>query len=114
MSTDAISFRRDNGHVHVQGELSFDTALTALTQSREWLSGGDDLVIDLSAVTRSDSAGVALLLEWLRRARTAGCMIRYQNPPAQMRAIIEFSALQDILPIENADDTCRESDTNRG
>lgn len=98
---DAVIARRDGDRVHLDGEFRFDTVPTMLAQSAEWFTGaGGELAIDLSGITRSDSAGVALLLEWLRRARAAGHTIRYLDPPAQMSAIIAFSALGDILPIE--------------
>lgn len=59
-------------------------------------AGESEVEIDLGAVTRMDSAGVALLLEW---QRTAPAALHYRNPPAQMRAIVDFCGLEDILAL---------------
>ncbi len=53
----------------VGGELTFQTVPGLYRESAGWFAGEGELVIDLAAVTRADSAGLALLVEWLKRAR---------------------------------------------
>lgn len=96
----AVAVERDGARIRLSGSLSLDSVPSVLASSRDWFEDGADLEIDLSGIERSDSAGVALLLEWLRRARAAGHGINYVNPPAQMRAIVEFCALGSVLPME--------------
>lgn len=55
--------------------------------------------VDLAQVGRCDSAGVALLVEWLRQAQSRGLTLTFVNIPAQMRAIIQVADLEDVLPI---------------
>jgi phospholipid transport system transporter-binding protein len=55
--------------------------------------------IDLAGVTRSDSAGVALMIAWTRLARRQRKTIRFLRVPKQMRAIIRVSGLENILSI---------------
>lgn len=50
--------------------------------------------LDLSAVTRCDSAGLALLLEYRRRA---GGHINLHNVPEQARTLIDFYRLGALL-----------------
>ena len=64
------------------------------------LREGDALDIDLSHVERSDSAGLALLVECLRHARQSGKTIRFFNIPAQMLAIARVSGLDEVLPLQ--------------
>lgn len=85
--------------VEVGGTLTADTIPTALERSRDWFRSGGTLTVDLSNVTHSDSAGVALLLEWLRRARAQHVTVRYVHAPEQMRAIAEFGELEGILQL---------------
>ncbi|HEB99345.1 MAG TPA: STAS domain-containing protein, partial [Thiotrichales bacterium] len=52
-----------------------------------------------SGVGRADSAGLALLVEWMREARRQGREIRFLGMPAQMSAIAEVSGLSELLPV---------------
>ena len=60
------------------------------------------LEIDLSGLQRSDSSGLALLVEWYRSAEQRNKMISFVNIPAQMLDIAMLSGLDDILPIEKS------------
>jgi len=50
-------------------------------------------------VQRSDRAGLALLVEWLREARQTGQSVRFFNMPAQMLAMARVSGLDQVLPL---------------
>lgn len=86
--------------MQVDGQLDVDNVPARLRESTGWFDGGQTL-IDLSGVTRADSAGVALLLEWMRDADAAGGRLRFVNAPAQIRAIIDFCALGDVIPLDD-------------
>jgi ABC-type transporter Mla MlaB component len=58
--------------------------------------------IDLAGVTRSDSAGLALLIEWLRESERQGRTITFLNMPAQMQSIARVCGLDGILPADKA------------
>ncbi|AWN14390.1 lipid asymmetry maintenance protein MlaB [Salinisphaera sp. LB1] len=85
--------------VRVDGELDVDNVPARLRKSAAWFNPGRETVVDLGGVTRADSAGVALLLEWIREADKAGATLHFANAPAQMRAIIDFCALNDVIPM---------------
>lgn len=102
MSTQAHGVRAEKSgedSLRLSGTLTVATVAQALEDSEDW--PGAVRTIDLSGIERSDSAGVALLLEWWRRARHRGTELHYLNPPAQMRAIIDVSGLGEILPMGN-------------
>ncbi|SCZ50561.1 STAS domain-containing protein [Thiohalomonas denitrificans] len=91
-------FKVDDGSCRVEGELTFETVTDVLKQSDSvFKTGSGALVIDLSGVTRSDSAGVTLLMEWLRRARQADLELHFQQIPEQMRAIARTSGMEPLL-----------------
>lgn len=98
MSKAAI--QRSNGCLTISGELTFATVTALLEQSRALFSQADEAVeVDLGAVQRVDSAGLALLIEWLRLAREKGLTIRFSHLPQQMKAIAAASDLDSILPL---------------
>ncbi|HEX9801827.1 MAG TPA: STAS domain-containing protein [Gammaproteobacteria bacterium] len=98
MSKAAI--QRSNGGFTISGELTFATVTALLEQSRALFSQADEAVeVDLGAVERVDSAGLALLIEWLRLAREKGVDIRFSHLPQQMKAIAAASDLDSILPL---------------
>lgn len=69
------------------GPLTFDS-VPLLWQEGLQLEGRQPCVIlDLSGVTRTDSAGLALMIEWMREAKQKNGGIRFRNVPVQLRAI---------------------------
>lgn len=79
------------------GELGFATAAHALRAGIEQIGRDGDQVIDLSGVTSGDSAGVAVLVEWVSASAALGIGLRYENVPPQMLAIARISDLEDLL-----------------
>lgn len=68
------------------GDKMFDVSVPALT-------------FDLQGVKHIDSAGLSLLVEWMRKARHHNKEIAFQNVPPQMLAIAKASELDEILPL---------------
>jgi phospholipid transport system transporter-binding protein len=50
-------------------------------------------------VTTANSAGLALLLEWMDLARSRGVDIVYTNVPESLQRIAAFSNVAALLPI---------------
>lgn len=77
----------------LSGELNFSTvpALLAAAPAES---------LDLSAVTRCDSAGLAALLELRRRAQRQKRSLRLVNAPTQMRELAAFFGVDSILNLE--------------
>lgn len=90
-----------DGQFQLSGELSFATVNGVLEESRTVLFGKPSprIDIDLGTVTRADSAGLALLIEWLRMAQQKQCDICYYHLPEQMIAIAEAGDLISLLPV---------------
>lgn len=79
------------------GELTFTTAAAGLRAGLDLLKANGTWVVDLSGVTSGDSAGVAVLVEWIAAVRESGGTLRYENVPAQMLAIARIADLDDLL-----------------
>lgn len=85
------------GRLAVRGELDFDSAFAVLKRGVALLGEARDCEIDLSGVRSGDSAGLAVLIEWLATARRRGAELRYTGMPAQLRVIARISALEELL-----------------
>lgn len=83
----------------LQGELDFESVPTLLRHAGARMLGKDRLEVDLKAVTRADSAGLALLVEWLRESETAGNEIVFINVPPQLLSIARVCGLDEILSL---------------
>lgn len=99
--------RNGDGHIAVHGELDFDSVAALWEESRPLFEAQPPREIDLGGVERSNSAGVALLVEWLRLARQREQELCFVNVPAQMMSIIRVAALEDLPSF-----TCREPSCN--
>jgi len=85
------------GSFAVLGELNFATVQKLWEESTALFRQRPPLSIDLGGVSRSDSTGVALLVEWLRLVRSRGTDLRFRNIPSQMEAIIQIADLEELL-----------------
>ena len=93
-----FAIREDGpGRYALEGELTFATAGAAWKATLPVFRTGGPLCFDLRGIERCDSAGVALLIEWMRRAQTAA-PIRYAHLPASLRAIAVVSGVAALLP----------------
>lgn len=91
--------RSGDGEIHLKGELSYNNVSALYRQTIDLFKEEKDLRIDFSGVTRSDSAGVALLVEWLSEARDRNQPIQFINIPDQMLDVVRVSSLERVLPI---------------
>ena len=84
------------GRFRVSGVLDASTAREVLEESEARFEQFAGLDIDLGGVGESDSAGLALLIEWLRLARQWQKEIRFENVPAQIEALARISEVEDL------------------
>lgn len=89
------------------GVLDFDSvprlasAATRLWReaSRQRLEG---IEIDLSAVAAANSAGLALLLEWLEVARARNIALTFSHLPDSLHRIARVSNIEHLLPVTSS------------
>ena len=81
------------------GELTFATVDRLLTEFTQSIAQTPPKILVLCDVTRTDSAGLALLIEWLKQTKDAP--ITFHNIPTQMLSIATISGVQDML-IQNS------------
>lgn len=91
-----------NGEYLIEGELDKNSVPALAIEASQLLRNASaKLIFDLAAVSRSDSAGVALLVEWMQLAAERQLEIEFRHLPEQMRAIAHASNLDELLPISD-------------
>jgi len=89
---------RGDGVFEASGRMTFQTVPQFLASTAIWLNDTTGAVtIDLGKITLADSAGVALMLEWLREARVAKRKLEFVNFPEQVQHLIRVSGLSDVF-----------------
>lgn len=91
--------RAADGRLTLSGELDFTSVTRLNGEALKLLGSAQAVRIDLQGIVRSDSAGLALLIEWMRVARRLDKPIQFLNIPAQMLAIARVSGLDEVLPL---------------
>ena len=85
------------GRFGLSGDMSFATAEAILRRSDQLFAQHDTVEVDLSAVENTDSAGLALLLEWISLAARQGRKISYAQIPEKIQAIAVTAEIDELL-----------------
>jgi phospholipid transport system transporter-binding protein len=83
----------------LNGELTFQTVTVLLNEITRNCQQNFPTTINLEQVSRSDSAGLALLIEILRLAHQNHQVIHFSNPPLQLCKIAQAVGLTEVLVI---------------
>lgn len=100
MATDIRPDEAHPGTYRLSGRLGFDTASALLAQGMAVFGkapASGPLVLDLSEVSRVDSAGLALLIEWVKMARRREQPMVFRNVPEQLVAMAAVVGVDRIL-----------------
>lgn len=79
----------------INGLINFDTVTHLYKQGTELLENNEQVTLDFSKVTHTDSSGIALLLNWLRIARIKGKTFKFANLPGQL---LEIANVCEVMP----------------
>jgi phospholipid transport system transporter-binding protein len=83
----------------VEGVLDFTTVARLAAQGERMFKGAGRVEIDLQGVRSANSAGIALLLEWLDLARRRGVSLRYRNIPESLASLAGLANLSGLIPV---------------
>lgn len=91
------------GRYRLVGQLTFDTVPTLLESEalRGVLADQTRIELDLSRVERGDSAGLALLVSWVRSARLQDKQLVLMGVSEQLSAMAQVCGLTDILSLDS-------------
>lgn len=81
------------GHFLVDGDLTFSTIDKDTVKSLEFLTSAKEITLDLSRVVTTDSAGLALMIEWIKYARSKHIQVIFKKIPQQLLNLAKLSDL---------------------
>ncbi|MCF7987251.1 MAG: STAS domain-containing protein [Methylovulum sp.] len=86
----------DDGHGHfvIDGDLTFSTIDKDTVKSFVFLNSAKEITIDLGHVNNTDSAGLALMIEWIRYARSKRTHLSFKKIPQQLINLVKLSGLE--------------------
>jgi phospholipid transport system transporter-binding protein len=79
------------GHFVIDGDLTFSTIDKQTVKSFTFLSAAKFITIDLGRVACTDSAGLALMIEWIKYTRHHRTQITFKNIPEQLLNLAKLS-----------------------
>ena len=91
-----------SGVLQLSGVLDFRSGPQLRVSGQKLIreSQASTLLLDCSAVDKSSSVGVSLLLAFMRDAAAAGKSLTIGGLPSDMRQIAQVSGLDDLLPLQ--------------
>lgn len=81
------------GYYTVEGSMTFASIDKKTLKSFKFLKGMDSIRIDLAKVEATDSAGLALMIEWIKLSRLSRIRLSFMNIPEQLLALAKLSGL---------------------
>lgn len=84
-------------HILVTGTLTFSTVSAVLKSSDPLFQSLDALKFNLEAVEQCDSAGLALLISWLRRGEQSKKAVSFYHLPKQLTAFAKVAGVEHLL-----------------
>jgi len=86
----------------LSGELTMQNVSLVSEDTKPLLAEmNGDVTINLSSIVRADSAGLALLIDWLRIAQQRKVTLQFEELPEQLLQIAKVCELHTVLPINH-------------
>lgn len=79
------------GHFLVDGDLTFASIDKRTINSLAFLPSAKEITMDLGRVVSTDSAGLALMIEWIKYTRAHRSHIHFKNIPKQLLTLARLS-----------------------
>ena len=83
--------KQGTGHFVIDGDLTFATIDQQTIKSFSFLKAAKKVIIDLGRVSCTDSAGLALMIEWIKYSRDNRTLLSFKNIPEQLLNLAKLS-----------------------
>jgi len=88
-----------DGRLTLSGALDFDTVAKLRPLLQRYLRPGEIILVNLKRVGHCNSAGLALLLQWVEDARQHGSTVQFRNLPHSLAEIADLYNLKSLIPV---------------
>jgi len=89
------------GEFQLSGIIDFDSVPQLLQQSQALFFNNHDITVNLCGVEQSNSAGLALIIHWLRLARDKNLRVQFKNIPSHLQEIAKISGIESLFMPHN-------------
>ncbi|MGH8371913.1 MAG: STAS domain-containing protein [Gammaproteobacteria bacterium] len=97
---DKLGFNvEEGGRFLLQGKMDFESVPAALDESLRLFADLPSIELDFSDVSATDSAGLALLVEWVGWAKREHRKLSFRHLPKQALALARISDVEKMLPV---------------
>lgn len=97
---------QSKGQIKLVGQLNFESVAQLLNQNSvsfdAALADNGVIAVDLSGISRFNSASLTLLLDWMKKAQQNKLQIKYHNAPKQLMVIAQAYGIDHELPLTTA------------
>jgi phospholipid transport system transporter-binding protein len=83
--------KQSDGNYSAEGELSFFSLNEKTIKSFDFLKSAPAVCIDLRQVSSADSAGLALIIEWIKHSILYDTKLSFKNIPQQLLTLAKLS-----------------------
>ncbi len=89
----------------IKGNLIFDSIKQSIIDALNFPNNIQTVTIDLQELSKIDSAGLALLIEWKKLAQIQQITLQFKHIPAQLKALVKLSYISenDLFTIKNTE-----------
>ena len=91
-----LTVKSDN-YVMLSGDLTFATIHKKNVQLIDFKKTQGEVVLDLTEIKNSDSAGLALLIEWMKLSKKNQAQLKFKNIPQQLLTLAKLSGFE-LMP----------------
>lgn len=96
-----FKLEQNKNQVKLYGQLNFETVAQLLNKPVINFDTPENglIEVDLSEISRFNSASLALLIEWMKKAQQKDLQIKYHNAPEQLMNIAQAYGFHQELPL---------------
>ena len=91
---------REGESIRVNGDINHETVARLCKQGNQLIAEMDKPCVDFSHAEHCNSAGLALMMAWLRQAKQSGKRIAFLNVPSSLREAAKVCEVDGILGLE--------------
>lgn len=81
------------------GNLDFSNVVAVYKKALPQFKSASSLVFNFADLKTSNSAGLALMIEWMKRAKAANKPLEFRNVSPGLQSIAKAAGLDLILPV---------------
>lgn len=89
----------ENNVLYLTGELDFQNVMTVYEKSLSQFNESPELFIDFSKLVSSNSAGLALIVEWIKLSKALHKPLRFKHLSPQLLSIIKAANLDKLMAV---------------